>query len=364
MRLANGGDSASDNDPLEALKTTMDYETDLSFPQFVLKWHADRGMHGTVLDLGRQCPPDVLASYLEEDPRVESYRWIQDVRTGRNDAAAEKLLRLANGGANGKGMELGPAASSNGNKRSLDDRKVALNLGKLSDSLSKKTRTDEGGAGSRRKKALDDGLLLVQVQETVRSATGGTADPADVDEPLNAFQLVRLAVESVPEGGQIDDEDVRDARVNCLLAGLAAAETLDDRNSRGELAATVWEAAVRDDAERWAELGGISSGNDGTLAVGDMTAEERRAMTGGTVFGLLAGRYEEGRRREIGKGGGSTVTAAANAAAKVGGVGFVGNSYVRNRVVESLMEGSSSSEGGGDNGRGLAEALALAAAEA
>lgn len=368
-------DDEDGNDPLEVLRNASDYTTDLPFPRYVLAWHADRGLYGTVLDLGNQCPPEILTSYMEEDERMEPYRWIQDVRTNRHDAAADRLLRLANGGTEQGGMELVRTRPTKGdggiNDNSLEERTVALGLGKLAHTLA----PSSSDAARQRGKKFEDGLLLAQVQETLRgldrrAKRAGEEDIDDpaADVPLTATGLIDLAVDSSPlvrddsglGGGRADNvkdpERARDDRVAALLAGLAAAETLDRTpeddddgcgdSSRADEAGLLWTAAVRDDLDVWRSL--CSAGGDDSIAAKALPEEERRAMTASTIFARLAGRY-----------------AAAGARS---GAGFRDDPEVRENVLSSLRDEASPAGGRGDGddalGSLLGEVLMMAVAEA
>jgi hypothetical protein len=64
-----------------------------TFPEFVLKYYADREQFANVLDIGQHCPSE-LQTILQQDPRLRDYLWINDIRQGRFDQGAQCLQKM------------------------------------------------------------------------------------------------------------------------------------------------------------------------------------------------------------------------------------------------------------------------------
>jgi hypothetical protein len=82
----------TDDDVYHALATAKDYRTGLSFPQYLFKWFSDRGLFGTVLELGKCCPV-ILTQYMIDDSRLSHLLWIQYVRNQDISSASQTLTQ-------------------------------------------------------------------------------------------------------------------------------------------------------------------------------------------------------------------------------------------------------------------------------
>jgi hypothetical protein len=93
VMVASSGETKKD-DIYCALASANDYRTGLSFPQFVLKWYADKALFGTVFELGKLCP-HVLTPLIIDDNRFTDLLWIQHIRNNDFGSASMTLRREA-----------------------------------------------------------------------------------------------------------------------------------------------------------------------------------------------------------------------------------------------------------------------------
>jgi len=204
------------------LQTLLQQGTSTRFPRFVLRWHADRNLYASVLNLGRYCQED-LRHVLKEDPRLAQFAWMNDVREKRYADARTSLTR--NVGDPGQ---------------CLQDARLFLSLGKLVSSLVDDTATRKRKSQDT---AIEDGLVLVRAQEMLGVPDGPKMTHADL------FDL------SLDQLGQ-EDRDGED-RIQAGLCGLALAEVLhrpEDMKGCVESAGRVWARSVVAEIEYWKGL--------------------------------------------------------------------------------------------------------------
>lgn len=108
-----------------------DWKEDLvhgkTFPGFVFSYFCAEGQFANVLDLGLYCKEE-LQLFLESDPRMHDYRWINDFRQGKFEDGADCLSRIC---YSAKGM-----THTNGASTSAVDIGVLLSLSKLAEIVS------------------------------------------------------------------------------------------------------------------------------------------------------------------------------------------------------------------------------------
>jgi hypothetical protein len=173
------------------------------FCDYVLRWHADKGLPAHVLNYGRNCP-DRLAAFLEKDDRLRQYRWIAAVRAKKFDQASD-LLMESEGGS------------------SLSEARRALSIAKM--------------CSRKKRKLVDRRLELVKAQELL---LGDGADEA----LLSPDRLLSLALDKMELETHVAIED----KVQTAVIALAIAGASEDRV---RLAAEVWSACISTDRERW-----------------------------------------------------------------------------------------------------------------
>ena len=210
-----------------------------AFCDYVLKWHADKGLPAHVLNYGRNCP-DRLADFLEKDDRLRQYRWIAAIRAKDFDQASDLLMESE--------------------ATSLSETRRALSIAKM--------------CSRKRRKLVDRRLELVTAQELLL----GNSDEAI----LSPERLLSLALDKLELETHVSlEEKVQTAVVALTIAGVS--------EDRIRLSAQVWSAAISADRERWMEW---------LQTQDDMTDPElREIILESTVFGGLwnevQGQHEE-----------------------------------------------------------------------
>lgn len=173
------------------------------FCDYLLQWHADKGLPAHVLNYGRNCP-DRLAALLEKDDRLSQYRWIAAIRAKKFDQASDLLMETEG--------------------KTLNQARRALSIGKL--------------ASRKRRKIVDRRLELVKAQELLL----GNVD----EELLSPERLLSLALDKMELETHVPMED----KVQTAVIALAIAGASEDRI---RLAAQVWSACIVADRDRWME---------------------------------------------------------------------------------------------------------------
>ena len=176
-----------------------------AFCDYVLRWHAEKGLPAHVLNYGRNCP-ERLAAFLEKDDRLRQYRWIAAVRAKNFDQASDLLIESES--------------------TSLGETRRALSIAKLL-------------CSRKRRKLVDRQLELVQAQKMLLGE--------DSDEALlSPDRLLSLALSKLELETHVAMED----KVETAVIALAIAGASDDRI---RLAAQVWSECISADRERWME---------------------------------------------------------------------------------------------------------------
>ncbi len=175
-----------------------------NFCDYVLRWHADKGLPAHVLNYGRNCP-DRLAAFLEKDDRLRQYRWIAAIRAKQFDLASDLLIE------------------AEGN--SLNETRRALSIAKM--------------CSRKRRKTVDHRLELVQAQKLLLGE--------DSDEALlPSERLLALALDRLELQTHVSLEDKVQTAVIALAICAASADRI-------RMAAQVWSACISADRERWKE---------------------------------------------------------------------------------------------------------------
>ena len=175
-----------------------------AFCDYVLRWHAEKGLPAHVLNYGRNCP-ELLATFLEKDDRLRQYRWIAAVRAKKFDQASGLLIESES--------------------TSLGETRRALSIAKL--------------CSRKRRKLVDRQLELVQAQNMLLGEDSNEA-------LLSPDHLLSLALSKLELETHVAMED----KVETAVIALAIAGASDDRI---RLAAQVWSECISADRERWIE---------------------------------------------------------------------------------------------------------------
>lgn len=224
------------SDPPDSLAHSVDHSTGLSFQKYVLRWHTDREMFGTVLKLGINCQ-DVLSVYMEEDERLAHMRWIQDVRSSNFTKASTGLIGLSSDGIAALGEKPG--------HQSLDSRQLVMSLAKLS-ALASPNSLQSNHVQTIAQENLD----LCDAQEILASMVDSEVAS---HRPMDANELMSLAIHTAQSA---NDDDVK---FRASLAGLSIAKTMNTDGSisnttREANIAKVWAVSINADADIFSEL--------------------------------------------------------------------------------------------------------------
>ena len=225
------------SEPVDSLDQSVDHETGLSFQQYVLRWHTDRNMFGTVLQLGKYCQ-DVLSKYMEEDERLADVRWIQNVRSGHFTKASTGLIGLSSDGITALGEKPGHP--------SLVGRQLVMSLAKLGALAS----TDNSLPSKRVQTIAQENLDLCEAQEILADMV----DSCDISKrTMDANELMSLAMDVAQSA---DDNEVK---FRACLAGLSIAKAMSSDGSKNNTSrqshiAKVWAVSINADAQTWSEL--------------------------------------------------------------------------------------------------------------
>jgi len=248
----------------KAFSENIDLESGLSFQKYVFRWHADKGLFGTLLQLGNHCQ-SVLSEYMEEDERLSHLRWIQNVKTGHFSRAATGLMSQSSEGL--------VAFKDKSGNQSLQNRQLVLSLARLSAMTSQENNAQIKNVQATAEENLD----LYAAQESL-------ADMVDYDvcgRVMAPDSLMDLAMDLVKSTNNTED------KVRAALAGLTIAKAMSsissiDNSTRQSHIAKVWASAIDIEMQRWLDVldqWSLLSDNDRALRVGN------------TVFYNMAAQY-------------------------------------------------------------------------
>ena len=223
------------SDPPPSLQNIVDSGSGLAFQKYVLRWHADRNMYGSVLLLGKYCH-NILSEYMEEDERLDHLRWVQNVRSDKFAKASTGLLGLSSGIANVDG-KIGD--------QSLESRKLVMSLAKLSALASK-----DDMESKKAETIANENLELFKAQDNLADIL----DDEDVrTRIMGANELMTIATTAAQS-----NVDTNDKFRACLAAlSIAKAMKSDDsvNDSSRELdIAKIWAVSINIDVQIWLEL--------------------------------------------------------------------------------------------------------------
>eukprot|EP00979_Chaetoceros_neogracilis_P002561 scaffold435_cov275-Chaetoceros_neogracile.AAC.13 len=255
----------NDNAGGGCLSNDTDLETGLSFQKFVFCWHSDKGLFGTLLELGKHCQ-NVLSEYMEEDERLAHLRWIQNIKTGHFSKASAGLMSLSAEGL--------ASFKTNSGHQSLKSRQLVLSLAKLS-----AMANGEHNAQAKNVQAIaEENLDLYAAQEALADMVDSYDVCARVMDPTS---LMQLSMELTKSSDSLED------KVRASLAGLTIAKAMSsvdsiDNTTRQSHIAQVWALAIDTELNRWLNLL-----DDWSL----LSDNDRASRIGNTVFYNMALQY-------------------------------------------------------------------------
>jgi hypothetical protein len=233
-------------DPLFGTMEGKDLLNGLTFPQFVLRWHAQKGLFGHVINYGRHSVAD-LDEIMNQNEQLRKYRWIPAIRQTNFESATEFCLENCK------------------DDRGLKNTQWALSMAKLTNKLI----PAQNAQVQDRQRRIEDSLEFCKAQEMLTEG-----EIADKDEPLLLpNELVELAMK------KLQDTFVQEERIRMAIVGLAVCNAMEDQQAAMEHTARFWAECLLCDAARWTEWA--------LEGVGDQIAELREEALATTVFGRL-----------------------------------------------------------------------------
>jgi hypothetical protein len=235
-------------DPLFNRMQGSDLLNGMTFSQFVLQWHTDRGLFGHVINYGRHSIPD-LNLIMDRNHRLRQYRWIPALRQKYYGKATDFFLENCQ------------------ENKELKTTKWALSMAKLANKLvpSQNQQVHE------RQLNIEKTLELVNAQQMLLGAE--VVEKKD-EILLPANELIELAVNKL-----VETYDMQ-ARVRLAMVALAVCASLDDYNLAHEYTTRIWAECLLSNLATWSEWTRECSSD------GDLPLVRDEALTN-TVFGIL-----------------------------------------------------------------------------
>lgn len=233
-------------DPLFGTMEGTDLFNGVTFPDYVLRWHAQRGLHGHVINYGRHSVAD-LDTIMNIDEQLRKYRWIPAIRNGNFEKATEFCLDNCN------------------EDKGLKNTEWALSMAKLSNKLV----AIQSAQVQDRQHRIEKSLELVHAQQML---TGRKV--AEKDEVLMLpNELIELAIR------KLEDSFEQEERIEMAMVGLAVCNAMSDDKAALDYASRIWAECLLCDGARWTEWS--------FQGVGDDLAGFREEALATTVFGRL-----------------------------------------------------------------------------
>ncbi|KAL3906922.1 MAG: hypothetical protein SGILL_009082, partial [Bacillariaceae sp.] len=231
-------------DPLFGTLKSRDLLNKLTFPQFVLLYHADRRLYGHVINYGRNCIND-LNLIMEQNDSLRQYRWISSIRQGHFDQATKFCLQNC--------------------EESMDIDKTQWNLSFAK--LSNKLVASQNQQVVNRQKEIEKKLDLVEAQQLLKE------DEADMDIVLPPEKLIDLALNKLADSYDME------SRIKFAMVALAVCAILTDENMVFEFTSKVWSECLLLNGAQWTEWSHYGMGEE-------LEGVREEALTE-TVFGLV-----------------------------------------------------------------------------
>jgi hypothetical protein len=223
-----------------------DLLNNLTFPQFVMQYHADRRLYGHVINYGRLCIND-LGLIMERNDNLRQYRWIPSIRQGHFDQATNLCLKNC--------------------EESMDIDKLQWNLSFAK--LSNKLVASQNQQVLNRQKDIEKNLDLVEAQQLLV----GDDTSAGIHSLMPPEKLIDLALNKLADAYDIDD------RVKFALIALAVCTSISDESVVFENTSKVWSECLLLNGAQWTEWSTLGFGED-------LQSVREEALTE-TVFGVL-----------------------------------------------------------------------------
>ena len=206
---------------------STDYESGLSFGQFVLQWYSSRGLFGHTILYGRQCPEQDLNYILRNEERLRQYQWIQAIHRGDFDSAATSLL----------------SQSDKSHQVTLSQTKLSLSLAKLANNVVLKESQSQQAAGESREQTIDNRLELVGVQKELL----GDGESHSEEHLWSANRLLSLALDKADQTISSTSAKPKEDAIRYCYLGLLTCLTYENKDNQRRNAAQVWAKSIEVD---------------------------------------------------------------------------------------------------------------------
>lgn len=210
----------------------------LSFPSFVLQWHAQEKLYGHVLNYGLNCNQE-LNLILERNDELRQYRWINFTRQMNSEDAAKSCLQNTDVA---KGIE---------------NIEWNLNFAKLSNKLA---------PSKDRQQKIERTLETAEAQMILCEGMGN-------EFLLPSTKLIEIAIEKLGDKSSLEDQ------VEVAVVALTLCSTLTDEGSVWENKVKIWSELLLLNGAMWSDWARGGFGNDIDFVKGEALDN--------TVFGLV-----------------------------------------------------------------------------
>jgi hypothetical protein len=247
-------------DPLFATLDGTDTLSGYTFPQYVLRWHTDRGLYGHAINYGQHSPVD-LDVLMKTDERLRPFQWIPAVRQGYFSKATEACM------TNSKLPE-----------STLSSSLWALSLAKLANKL-EPTRND---SVLHRQAIIENRRNLLQAQKELCQGQEDLSN--DNAQLLPADKLIEIAIDNLQSATTKED------RFQLCYIALSICAAMEEGSA--DNAAYVWSQALQLDWKLFS--GWIKTQQDLT------SPHLKEEVLEETIFGALVTEcYNEQKLREV-----------------------------------------------------------------
>ena len=210
----------------------VDIATDMSFSQYMLKWHIERNLVGEALKYGQTTPlcQDDLYQMMSSEPSLQPYRWILAVQRGDFNSATGHLMDVVErGGAN----------------LSLKQAKFNLAMAKLTNKVSMRTTANQAMA-TERARVIENQREIAQAQQELLGNDVATSTAHGYH--WSAESLLDYAMNKIDK--LISGGDKEEMTKTCIIALILCA-SLDHATptERTNAAVKVWHKALLADWE-------------------------------------------------------------------------------------------------------------------
>ncbi|KAG7368897.1 hypothetical protein IV203_031640 [Nitzschia inconspicua] len=230
-------------DPLFEKIQGRDLLNDMTFPEFVLQWHADKKLYGHVLNYGVKCISD-LNLILDRNDELRQYKWISCIRQKYYEQATQSFLENA---------EV---------TKGIENIEWNLNFAKLSNKLVH----SQNQSVLHRQGEIERRLEIVEAQKIL-------CECMDNDTLLPPVKLIEVAIEKLNEARSIEEQ------VEIAVVALTLCTTLTDQAAIWENKVKVWTEILLLNGALWSEWARGGFGNDLEYVRGEILDN--------TVFGSI-----------------------------------------------------------------------------